>query len=699
MESTELTFEDEADGGAFPENIIPELTDLAKENEDFSGDSSACNGGVSLYGTTWTMGAMFGQTSGLPLRISVGKNNMSLMSDFFPDLTTLGDILSDEGYDNTLVIGSNATFGGRRMYFTEHGGYDIRDYNYAVDNGLIPEGYKVWWGYEDEKLFSFAKDTITEKAAGDAPFNVTLLTVDTHFEDGYVCDLCPTTFGDNQYANVFACASRQVSGFIAWCQTQDWYDNTTIIISGDHPTMDSDFCDDVPDDYQRKVYTCYINAAAETDPDMGERSYSTFDDFPTALAAIGAEIDGDRLGLGTNLFSSEPTLIEQYGVDEINSELIKKSPFIERVESTGELSEKYKEKVGQTPKADVYMSVSGEEDSKDCSFHVTNICYMDEELRGVYIDITENGSDSAQRVNLELGEDGDYYGTAALTEETLQSAAMSAEGIGESGTVYNLYSVSRHMTLCNSGNAVDYVKSLGLLHDCAVLISVRSGAYSGRTEELEEAFASIGLTHLPGKNQSYIALIENGNVIIDECSDEALSEQGSLMDGAEFSVYSAGKGAGDSTSISVDGKTLSKKALKKGFSIAVYDEITHEFADYFRYKTNAAQPGAVISIGSKIPLTDRYVVTVASITGCDKKDRAAVSRVDDVRVRVWSEDDPSYVETFSLTDVSAEVGGDLKSFSERINLEHFKGKNVYIDAIAVNEAGYEYHVGKITASV
>lgn len=63
-------------------------------------------------------------------------------------------------------------------------------------------------GYEDQKLFTYAKKELQELASGDQPFNLTLLTVDTHFEDGYPCKICPDTYGDNQYANVMACSSR-----------------------------------------------------------------------------------------------------------------------------------------------------------------------------------------------------------------------------------------------------------------------------------------------------------------------------------------------------------------------------------------------------------------------------------------------------------------------------------------------------------
>ena len=329
MESMEMTYSDEENGGAFEENCIPELTELAEENECFSGDSNTLNGAVSLPGSTWTMGALFAQTSGLPLKISIGENQMSTQTEFFPTITTLGDILEEAGYKNEYLLGSDATFGGRRLYFTSHGNYDIKDVLYADANGWIPSGYRVFWGCEDFRLMEFAKNELTELAAGDEPFNLTMLTVDTHFEDGYICPYCENTFENNQYANVMACSSSQISSLVRWIQQQDWYEDTTIVICGDHPTMDADFCEDVPSSYQRRVYTTIINADAEKEYDVdGDRLYSTFDMFPTTLAALGVDIDGDRLGLGTNLYSSLDTYTELYGVKGETSQLSRKSAFM-----------------------------------------------------------------------------------------------------------------------------------------------------------------------------------------------------------------------------------------------------------------------------------------------------------------------------------------------------------------------------------
>lgn len=47
--------------------------------------------------------------------------------------------------------------------------------------------------------------------------------------------------------------------------------------------------------------------------------------YPTTLAALGVQIEGNRLGLGTNLYSGDKTLVEKYGLDYLNVELLKDS--------------------------------------------------------------------------------------------------------------------------------------------------------------------------------------------------------------------------------------------------------------------------------------------------------------------------------------------------------------------------------------
>lgn len=319
LESMETTYAD-----ALEENYIPELTALAEENISFSNTESV-GGALPFMGTTWTAAAMTSQTSGVIVKVPVVGESYKEEDTFLPGVASIGEILQRAGYEQVLLLGSDANFANRSGYFTENGHYDIVDINELKELGRLPEDYQEWWGVEDEKLFAFAKEELTRLAAENEPFNFTMLTADTHFPDGYKCRLCEDEF-EEQYANVLHCSSKQVCAFVSWIQEQPFYENTTIVISGDHLTMDPDFLAGLDTEYQRTTYNCIINSAVEPAQEK-MREFGSFDMYPTTLAALGVEISGDHLALGTNLFSGEETLTEKYGFEVLNIEMQKKSDF------------------------------------------------------------------------------------------------------------------------------------------------------------------------------------------------------------------------------------------------------------------------------------------------------------------------------------------------------------------------------------
>lgn len=341
MESMENTFMSVEHGGAEYAEFIPEMWQLQMENTNFA-EPGQINGAYSTYGTTWTMGALVGQTCGIPLNMPLDGNSLGEYSDLLSGACSIGEILDQEGYRQEFLLGSGGGFAGRDTFFTNHGNYAIKDYYYAIDQGWIDSDYFVWWGYEDQKLYEFARNELLELAESGDPFNLTLLTVDTHFVGGYNCELCGEEFGEDQYANAIACASRQVSEFIAWVQQQDFYDNTTIVICGDHPTMDEAYMQISAEsnliDYPRKTYTVIINGAQEYTLNY-DRTFATIDMYPTTLASLGVTIEGDRLGLGTNLYSTTPTLTELFGIDVLNQELAKTSRYYEEYIFYGDMTE------------------------------------------------------------------------------------------------------------------------------------------------------------------------------------------------------------------------------------------------------------------------------------------------------------------------------------------------------------------------
>ena len=286
LESSNASIEN---GGLFEESIIPNLENIALENINFS-NNEKIGGAYQSNGTGWTAASMISQTSGVTLKVSIDDFNIN--STRFINITTIGDILAENGYNSYLLLGSDASFGGRRAYFSNHN-YLIKDYYSAIEEGKIDADYYQWWGYEDAKLFDYAKEMLTEISNDDKPFNLTMLTADTHFTDGYLDESCNNKF-DDPYSNAIYCSDSKIGEFLGWVKEQDFYEDTTIVIVGDHYTMQENFYED-KDYSKRSIYNAFINVDVGGNIKIKNREFTTLDMFPTTLSALGADIEGDRL--------------------------------------------------------------------------------------------------------------------------------------------------------------------------------------------------------------------------------------------------------------------------------------------------------------------------------------------------------------------------------------------------------------------
>lgn len=320
LESMESNFADPVHNGIQKDNYIENLVELAEKNTSFS-DNNGFGGFHSPAGADHTSAALYATTTGVQSNFEPA---IDLSDKEFPvGNIALGDILKTYHYNQEFLCGSDGSFGGRKEFFQTHGDYTVFDYYTAIEKQYISPDYKVWWGFEDQKLYEIAKDELTRLSKEDDPFNFTMLTVDTHFPVGYHCALCGSDYEDDA-ANIVACADRQVSDFLEWCEQQAWYKDTVIVITGDHPRMDSHLVKSIPDN-KRTVYNCIINSALEKPANCHDRIVTTFDIFPTVLAAMGFTFNSNRLGLGTNLYSGEKTIAEEIGYTQLDEELTKLS--------------------------------------------------------------------------------------------------------------------------------------------------------------------------------------------------------------------------------------------------------------------------------------------------------------------------------------------------------------------------------------
>lgn len=322
LESVEISEYSKEEGGYFDNDFIPELHQLAEENITFNNNKGYC----VAPNTSWTVSSMVAQGSGIPLTIPIGENDFVTSNKYLPGAYSMGEIFKQGGYTNELLIGSEAVFSGRKYYYEMHGDYIIHDFTYFVENDLFDYDTRVWWGIVDRYLFEYAKEDLLELSKNNQPFNLTMLTVDTHHNDGWVCEDCEDKF-EYQLANVYACSSKRVREFVEWCKQQDFYENTTIVIAGDHNSMSPTF-KEVIKDYDRKVYYTIINPYPGLEPTTN-RQLCAFDLLPTTVASLGIEFEGNRLGLGSNLFSNEKTLIEKYGEFAFFERLKERSAYYE----------------------------------------------------------------------------------------------------------------------------------------------------------------------------------------------------------------------------------------------------------------------------------------------------------------------------------------------------------------------------------
>lgn len=313
-ESAERTF---SDPDLFEDNVMPELDRLARENLSFTGH-------VQVPGTEWTIAGITSFLFGIPLRLPLFDwNNYSLFDTFLPGAESLLETLSREGYEIVFLLGSDASFSGKRNLFRVHAPEAaVCDLNHLkATRDDVESNSGTGWGVSDHYLFDRARDFLSERNS-DAPFVLIIETVDTHNPDPFVRPDFPRKWND--YRDAFAALSATIHDFALWVQQQDFYDNTTLAILGDHLHMALELGPVDLDGTKREIYNAFINSAREAR--STDRVFASFDLCPTLLESLGVSLVGGRFGLGVSLFHERPTLLESLGIEPVIHELSQFSP-------------------------------------------------------------------------------------------------------------------------------------------------------------------------------------------------------------------------------------------------------------------------------------------------------------------------------------------------------------------------------------
>lgn len=322
LESMENTYASKENGGSQDIDYIQKLTELAfdKDSVHFSNGESLGGASVFVPAISHTMGSTVAQTSGITTNTMLFPIINRKIE--FPPVKKLEDILHDNGYNQVYIEGSKGEFSLYDKYVGRYEDSLVYDRKALADLGYSDENADyIWkWGIEDRKLIEITKELITKISQEEKPFFVTMYTMDTHtFESGHRCSYCDENINNDYLASV-ECSSRSVYELVEWIKQQPFYENTTIMLVGDHLGNQKTSNVEIADGYIRTTYNCIINPAKKP-ANTVNRLFSSLDMFPTTLSSIGVTIKGDRLGLGTDLFSETPTLCEELGEEMYKEEL------------------------------------------------------------------------------------------------------------------------------------------------------------------------------------------------------------------------------------------------------------------------------------------------------------------------------------------------------------------------------------------
>ena len=281
LESIEKIY---TDTSIFP-LLTPNIESLMAEGITF-------NEFLQTEGTGCTISGMFSSQCGTPLLLpSMMSTNDMMSRGYFHKAVCLGDILKKAGYYQVYMGGARINFAGKSSFLLSHGYNEVKGFE-ELQSKLTDQNYYTGWGLYDDTLFGLAAQEYFRLADSGKPFNLTLLTLDTHPEGLSSRSCVPYTKKNNSMLNAVHCTDQLLMKFIKEISSHLAYKNTIVVIITDHLTLRSVAMKYYPNDYNRKLLFIILNTG------QGYRNndlITHMDVAPTVLSALGVVYDSQFL--------------------------------------------------------------------------------------------------------------------------------------------------------------------------------------------------------------------------------------------------------------------------------------------------------------------------------------------------------------------------------------------------------------------
>lgn len=271
MESMSAEFLSMKDG-----SLTPYLNELIKESyyfENFYSAGTHTNQGVAA--TLFGLPSLF------------DKNMMKNVE--ITKCQGIPRILRERGYQTSFFVTHESQYDNMNAFLLENGiqrMYAQEDYPASK----VVNGY----GVQDDYLFEYAMERITEQSKQKAPFFATILTISNH--PPYIVPEKFRSVSKEPSEQIVAFADDAIRHFMSEAKKQDWYKNTIFVLLGDHGKLVGKTTYDMPLSYNHIPLIIY-SALFDDAPKVFDNLGGQIDVTPTLLGLLDYSFDNNTLGI------------------------------------------------------------------------------------------------------------------------------------------------------------------------------------------------------------------------------------------------------------------------------------------------------------------------------------------------------------------------------------------------------------------
>ncbi|MBY6205414.1 LTA synthase family protein [Halomonas denitrificans] len=226
-----------------------------------------------------------------------GSDSLAEGAGLAAQLPCLGDVLDRAGYRQVYLGGAGTGFAGKGAFLAAHGYDEVLGIEDWRERGL--DQRPDTWGLADPDLLEQSLEWIERLETGDAPWNLTLLTIGTHLPGYRYAECTPYPGGNDRFLDAVHCTDQLLARWVESIRASGVLDDTVVVITADHHIFPSDDMQDLFGDgvFDRRL-PMVVLGAAETEAAQSEGA--SYDLAPTVLDLLGVEHDAE-FALGRSL--------------------------------------------------------------------------------------------------------------------------------------------------------------------------------------------------------------------------------------------------------------------------------------------------------------------------------------------------------------------------------------------------------------